>query len=311
MSSIPDVIRMLGVNCQQGRTRDELCDWIAKLTPRVDVLLWHEALIGDPENGVAPDWVVIAERLGMDAYPAVSSKGRNKVNVVFLRRDGRLVFENAYEHPRPFGFLSPANITVHVRKPDGTLARRTLALVSGHAPYQSASGRFAEAEWLTGIFKHGVLGYAQYDWNSYRTTGQPDSSLAVVRDRAFAAGRSVLTDYGVHVPDDRPDRHLRYAGLVDVGIYAANELEQKGADGPTAGYGYDKRYQRNDGDREVCIDRGHCPSEMAPTLVKGGPIDLPGLRKMLDHLPVDAQFSYPGLVEIADLSDEEAEYIGH
>ncbi|MGA5819856.1 hypothetical protein ACPC54_18590 [Kitasatospora sp. NPDC094028] len=314
MSSTTDVIRILGVNCQQGRSRDQLCDWIDQLTPAVDAIMWHEAIIGDPAKGIESDWAAVSKRLDMDAYPTAPNHGRNKVNVIFLRREGRLVFEDAFDHPRPYGFLAPANLTVRLRRPDNTLARRPISLVSGHAPYQSATGRFMEAEWLTGLFKHGLLGYGHHDWNSYRTSGRPATSLHTVKDRPFAANRSVLTDDGVHVADDRPDRHLRYAGLVDVGIYAANELGQAGADGGTAGYGHQTRLQRGvdaDVDLAVCIDRGYAVLEMAKTLVAGGVIDTPELRGASDHLPVDAQFSYAQLLAAADLSDEEAEYIVH
>ncbi|WP_030230307.1 hypothetical protein [Streptomyces sp. NRRL S-350] len=302
--SADQAIRKLGWNVQHGVHRDEAIAFIRGLDPLPEVFLLQEAQPGDPQAGVLSDAQVMAEALGMDAFEGVVTQHlrRPKHNVIFLRRDGLFVHEGTFQHPGA-PHQAPANIAVRLRLPDGSLSRRRLLLLSGHACYYSAALRKIEADFVLSVFKDGELGYAEYDTNSYRA-GRHPHDLENVQDAPFATNRSYLTDDGRFIPDDRFDRTLIHGGLVDVALWAADRLGQAGADGPTAGWGPDKRRQRvlreghEDGDPAAAIDRGYCVAEMAPALLAAGPIDTPAARACSDHLPVDSLWSYAGLAEV-------------
>ncbi|MFE9424239.1 hypothetical protein ACFYNO_14875 [Kitasatospora sp. NPDC006697] len=307
-STTPETVRILGCNVQHGWRRDEAIAFIKSLTPAPEIILWQEAQPGDPGKGIASDAEVAAEALGMDAYENVLTPHvrRPKHNVIFVKRGGVFVHDGTYQHPGA-PHQAPANVALRLRLPDGSLSYRRLLLLSGHACYYSAPIRSVEADFVTSVFKHGELGYAEYDCNSYRK-GRHPRALQSVRDRTFATNRSRLTEAGEFVPDDVFDRKLVNAGLVDVGLWAAQELGQKGADGPTAGWGPDKRDQRaepvdgedSDQDPASAIDRGYAVAELIPALLAAGPIDNAATRAFSDHLPVDSLWRYSGLVEVMD-----------
>ncbi|MDH6111428.1 hypothetical protein P3T36_004582 [Kitasatospora sp. MAP12-15] len=307
-STTPETIRILGWNVQHGRHRDSAIAFIQSLDPAPEIILWQEAQPGDPKKGIPSDAEVVSEALGMDVYENVLTPHmrRPKHNLILIKRDGVFVHDGTYQHPGA-PHQAPANVAVRLRLPDGTLSYRRLLLLSGHACYYSAPIREMEADFVLSVFKDRELGYAEFDCNSYRKDRHP-RDLQSVRDRTFATNRSRLTADGEFVPDDFFDRRLVNAGLVDVGLWAAQKLGQEGADGPTAGWGPDKRDQRaepldgDDSDQEQAsaIDRGYTVQELAPVLVSAGPIDDEQTRACSDHFPVDSLWRYSGLVEVMD-----------
>lgn len=280
--SLPPVVAV-SWNVEKGKNLAEAANWVRAQDP--DIFFMQELQPGQGE--------IVTELTGMTGYTAATTAQSSNDNAIFLRRGGRLVFNEEFLHPWA-PWHAPANIAVRLRDEDGTLSPRRISAVSAHLCYWSPHIRFAEGQWMSTLSKAGWLAMVFADWNSYRQgEGGPWEDY---QDAAFVANRTYLTDDGRRRTDDRPDRELTAAGYTEMARHAADHLDRPDAMRPTSGY-------RDHPGRPTnlppyAIDRGYLTAELAPALATFEVCDTPELRQTSDHLPQRATFDAAVLREI-------------
>lgn len=275
----PRSITALAYNVEKGVNQGPATAWIRGLKP--DIFFMQEVQLGQLNR--------LVDLLGMDGYAAAHRPRRNNSTAIFLKRGGPLTFvEEFAQEWAPW--QAPANITVKLTDPDGTVSPRHISCVSGHASYFSAEMRLIEAQWCTTLAKPGWLSLHFWDWNSYRAGTVVNWER--YEDRAFFAART-YPEGGRRRTDDRPDRELTAAGYVEMARWAADHLDQP--DAMDASTGYRPHPGRPDDEPRHCIDRGYLSAELAPALTCFTVCDTPALREMSDHLPLVAKFDYDTL----------------
>ncbi|REK91104.1 hypothetical protein DY245_06560 [Streptomyces inhibens] len=273
-------VKMLNWNVEKGVNPQLAVAWMAK--QNADLICQQEVQPGQLGS--------LADHLGMDGYGATIRPGSTNDNAIFVKKDGPLVFAEEYAHHWA-PWHAPANITVRLRNLDGSLSPRHISCVSGHACYWSADIRRTEAQWCSTLAKPGWLAVHFWDWNSYRAgEGSPWEGYT---DHAFVTNRTYFEGGRRHT-DDRPDRELTAAKYIEMGRYAAAHLDQPDAMGPTAGY----RKHHGRPTTLCCVDRGYLSPELAPALVRFTVCDTPHLRRISDHLPLLAEYSFDTLQDI-------------
>lgn len=277
--SARDTLTIVSWNVAQGKHALAAAELVASWNP--DVFCQQE---------VQPDQVgELADVLGMDAYPAAPTKGSRNNNVIFLKRDGPLAFDE--DHPQGWAaWHAPANITVRYRDPDGKLSPRTLSLVCEHSCYWSAAIRLREAEWYHTLAKPGWMTIGIGDYNSYRKgSGPTTEEWEQYTDRAFYANRTYVTADGIRRSDDRPDREMLDAGYSELARVAVERLgvSPKKAMKPASGY---RQWPGRPPNTAHGVDRGYHTSNLDDAL-KGFTVRVTKkTRRMSDHSPLIARY---------------------
>nr|BEK71401.1 hypothetical protein KPHV_86280 [Kitasatospora purpeofusca] len=308
-------VTVLSWNLQKGRRLAEILAVLRRYIAehgRPDVLMLNEVPPGRAHRR-------IARELGMRAYPAPAkwwltsrdSRRRHR-NAILLDPAGAFVPERGPGRWRVqwLGpWLVPAGLRVRLRLPDGHLSRRTLTLLSVHLAYWSAQLRLDEATWIAAAaVRDGELALVCGDFNSFTPEGAP-LSMAGVRDRQYALGRTVVVtapDGTVHlVPDTRPYTVLVERGLLHLQRQAVR-LGLPGADdGPTTGHDRDASSQRFPGEHlppggPGPIDWHLASGELASSAVLVGSTVLRdhAFAQLSDHLPLESVLSGAGLAAV-------------
>lgn len=267
-------IKALGWNVEKGLNTAAAADWVRAQDP--DVFFMQEVQPGQLGT--------LADLLGMNGYLAAHRPGSHNDNAIFLKPRGPLTFVEEFAQDWA-PWHAPANITVKLLDPDGTLSPRHMSCVSGHASYFSSELRLIEAQWCTTLAKPGWLSLHFWDWNSYRKGTKIDWTQ--YEDRAFYVART-YQEGGRRLTDDRPDRELTDAGYVEMARQAAANCGRPEA--MNASSGYRPQPGRPKEPPRYCVDRGYLSAELAPALTSYTVCDTPLLRKMSDHLPLLAKF---------------------
>jgi hypothetical protein len=272
-------VTALAYNVEKGVNEGPATAWIREQEP--DIFFMQEVQPGQLGR--------LSGLLGMDGYVAALRPGSNNDNAIFLRRGGPLTFVEEFgQEWAPWH--APANVTVKMTDPDGTVSPRQISCVSGHASYFSSEMRLVEAQWCTTLAKPGWLSIHFWDWNSYRAGTEIDWERYA--DRAFFAART-YQEGGRRLTDDRPDRELSAAGYIEMARWAADHRGQPKA--MIASSGYRPHPGRPDEAPRYCIDRRYMSPELAPALTSFTVCDTPELRRISDHLPLPATFDRDAL----------------